>query len=242
MEPLANLENGLTARSLRQLYVACVTSIADYAGPVWFMGKRSLAPLRALRSKAARKILGFFRTAPNEPCELEARLLPPAMCLERQCISYVVRVRDKLTDGHLVSKALRETQRLTDKQAKQNKLTRLQDLRFWQSFARGEKELSRASLRTETLRAWKTHFDKVRQKRLQSTSNPNSYWSRFEWQEKLEIPRAPRKTTSAYYALKMGYGYLQNYLYRLHLGDNDRCRCGGKETAEHLLFRCSIYS
>jgi hypothetical protein len=35
MERLANLENGLTANSLRQIYKACVISVADYGSPVW---------------------------------------------------------------------------------------------------------------------------------------------------------------------------------------------------------------
>jgi hypothetical protein len=35
MERLANIENGLTAKSLRQIYQACVTSAIDYGSPVW---------------------------------------------------------------------------------------------------------------------------------------------------------------------------------------------------------------
>ena len=35
MDRLANLENGLTANSLRQIYCACINSTLDYSSLVW---------------------------------------------------------------------------------------------------------------------------------------------------------------------------------------------------------------
>jgi hypothetical protein len=43
---------------------------------------------------------------------------------------------------------------------------------------------------------------------------------------------------SAFYQLKLGHGFLKSYLNRIGRSDNDRCRCGKKETAEHLLLSC----
>ena len=98
------------------------------------------------------------------------------------------------------------------------------------------------------------------------TNNPSSYTSKFDWQLELLVdkkkmksrkrktqelepqpepdpkPRFRRQTHTAFFQLKIGHGYLKNYLHKLgHTGD-DKCRCGHKETAEHLLLSCREYS
>jgi hypothetical protein len=83
MDRLANLENGLTANSLRQIYQACVNSSLDYSSPVWWKPGRSITALDAIQGKAARRILGVFRTALALPVALKAGLLPPTVRLER---------------------------------------------------------------------------------------------------------------------------------------------------------------
>jgi hypothetical protein len=108
MDRLANLENGLTANSLRQIYCACVNSALDYGSPVWWKPSRSIALLESIQSKAARRILGVFRTAPALPTALEAGLPPPAVRLERLSVLYGLRVKD-LPGEHPVSKAIEET-------------------------------------------------------------------------------------------------------------------------------------
>jgi hypothetical protein len=109
MERLANPENGLTANSLRQIYQACVNSSLDYGSPVWWKPSRSISVLEAIQGKAARRILGVFRTAPALPAALEAGLLPPPKVrLERLSALYGLRVRD-LPDNHPVPKALTKT-------------------------------------------------------------------------------------------------------------------------------------
>lgn len=47
---------------------------------------------------------------------------------------------------------------------------------------------------------------------------------------------------SALYQSKLGHGYLKSYLYRIGRTSNDRCRCGQRETAEHLLLGCREYT
>jgi hypothetical protein len=108
MDRLANLENGLTANSLRQIYQACVNSSLDYGSPVWWKPGRSITALDAIQGKAARRILGVFRTAPALPVALEAGLLPPTVRLERLSVIYGLRVRD-LPHNHPVPEALAKT-------------------------------------------------------------------------------------------------------------------------------------
>jgi hypothetical protein len=77
MDRLANLDNGLLAKSLRQIYQACVNSTLDYGSPVWWKPGRSIIALDAIQGKAARRILKAFRTTPALPAALEPGLLPP---------------------------------------------------------------------------------------------------------------------------------------------------------------------
>ena len=65
MTRLANTERGLTPYALRQLYLACIASVADYGSAIWWRGQAQLEkPLRAIQNLALRKILGVFKTAP----------------------------------------------------------------------------------------------------------------------------------------------------------------------------------
>jgi hypothetical protein len=126
MDRLANLENGLTANSLRQIYRACVNTALDYGSPIWWKPGRSIAPLESIQSKAARRILGVFRTAPALPTALEAGLPPPAVRLERLSVLYGLRVKD-LPGEHPVSKAIEET-RCTETQTPKDQ-TQLQGIK-----------------------------------------------------------------------------------------------------------------
>jgi hypothetical protein len=42
--------------------------------------------------------------------------------------------------------------------------------------------------------------------------------------------------------LKLGHGYLKSYLKRIDKTSTDLCKCGTKETADHLLLSCRNYS
>ena len=54
--------------------------------------------------------------------------------------------------------------------------------------------------------------------------------------------KCERSISSALYSLQIGHGYFRSYLYRFHKVNSDRCRCGGRETPEHLLLACPLYN
>jgi len=92
LERLAYTGRGLSARALRQLYRACIISIADYGSPIWSSGSVEQAkPLQAIQNAATKKILGVFKTAPSQPCEVETSLLPPLIRLTRSRHLYALR-------------------------------------------------------------------------------------------------------------------------------------------------------
>jgi hypothetical protein len=69
----------------------------------------------------------------------------------------------------------------------------------------------------------------------------HSYRKLFKWEvrSKLRTPQGtPRKIASAFYQLKIGHGYFKSYLHKRNHSINDKCRCGRKETPEHLLLSC----
>jgi hypothetical protein len=78
MSRLANIRRGLTPFALRQIYTACVMSIADYGTEIWWRGQQHLTKLlQGVQNLAIRKILGVFKTAPILPMEVESALPPP---------------------------------------------------------------------------------------------------------------------------------------------------------------------
>jgi hypothetical protein len=181
MDRLANLENGLTANSLRQIYHACVNSALDYGSPVWWKPGRSIAQLESIQSKAARRILGVFRTAPALPTALEAGLPPPAVRLERLSVLYGLRVKD-LPREHPVSKAIDETKlpqetRCTETR-KLKAQTQLQGIKRRQKQHSGlSKAESTKLLKEKTNQAWEQEFNKVKAKSQHRTGN---YFQKYQ--------------------------------------------------------------
>ena len=103
---LANSEKGLSPFAIRQLYLACVVSIADYGSQVYWKQQTSAKrQLQQLQNLAVRKILGVFQTTPIVPAEIEANLPPPAIRLNTNLRQYAFRAR-KLLNNHPVKKAL----------------------------------------------------------------------------------------------------------------------------------------
>ena len=103
---LANIGKGLIPASIRQIYLACVTSVADYGSVIWWKGQKALArPLQALQNLALRKILGVFKTAPISAIEVEAALPPAEIRLNSNTHQYIFRLL-KLAKNHLVNIAL----------------------------------------------------------------------------------------------------------------------------------------
>ena len=237
MERLANLNSGLTARSLRQIYKACVTTVADYGSPIWFQTGRSIQPFEAIQNKAARKILGVFKTAPTAPTGLEAGLLPPSMRLKRQAILYSLRTKE-LQGDHPISKATRDLPELPPSRAKQ--CTTLQALEHNSRAYIGDKKQRLQQLHADVLKDWESYFLKEKGKKTPHTAG--SYFNRFSWTTNHELLMCERPISSAYYSLRLGHGYFRSYLARLGKVPDDRCRCGTRESPEHLLLSCRLYS
>jgi hypothetical protein len=175
MDRLANLENGLTANSLRQIYRACIISTLDYGSPVWWKPSRSTKSLDTLQNKVARRILGVFRTAPGPPAALEAGLLPPNVRLERLSVVYGLRARD-LPENHPVQTAIDKTS-LTRPGTKEQ--TQLQGIkqRQQQYSALSKKEATKL-LQEEVNRAWEKGFNLAKVKRKY---RPDSYFQKYDW-------------------------------------------------------------
>ena len=90
---LMNSEWGLNAKSGKQLYLACVTSISDYGAEIWWNNQKSyLAKFRKLQNAALRKILGAFRTSPIEAMQIEAEIPPVEVRLDQKCKNYAIRI------------------------------------------------------------------------------------------------------------------------------------------------------
>src|SRR5665213_15810 len=114
MARLANSEKGLTPFALRQLYLACVVSVADYGSVNWWRGQQSLIrPLQAIQNLAIRKILGVFKTAPIIPMEAESVLAPPAVRLNTNIRQYAFRML-KISPKHPVNSEISKYRQLQD--------------------------------------------------------------------------------------------------------------------------------
>jgi ribonuclease HI len=97
---LSSINTGLSFHAIRQLYIACVTSVSDYGSILWWGSKKiNLRLLQSLQNLALRKILGVFKTAPILPMELEAMLPPPNIRLNHINRRYMLRIL-KLSNNH----------------------------------------------------------------------------------------------------------------------------------------------
>ena len=124
MARLANSEKGLTPFALRQLYLACVVSVADYGSVIWWRGQASLLrPLQAIQNLAVRKILGVFKTAPIIPMEVEAAVLPPRVRLNTNIRQYAFRLL-KLSPEHPVNTEFTKYRQIQDNEDLAAKFTR----------------------------------------------------------------------------------------------------------------------
>jgi len=78
IERLSNTERGLSFQAMRQLYIACICSVADYGVPIWWAGQQNLLDrYQKLQNQALLKILGAFKHSPIRAMEIEASLPPP---------------------------------------------------------------------------------------------------------------------------------------------------------------------
>lgn len=109
---LASIENGLSPHALRQLYMACVTSIADYGAIIWWKDQVNFTQqLQKLQSLAVRKILGVFKTAPIMAMEVECALPPPDIRIRAAIRMYALRIH-QLSPSHPINAAIDDIYRL----------------------------------------------------------------------------------------------------------------------------------
>ena len=94
LQRLGSTQKGLSFRALRQLYIACVTTIADYGIQLWWR-KRGIQALvnryQRLQNLAVARALGAFKGSPSRALELEAAVPPPGVRFEKACTMYSLR-------------------------------------------------------------------------------------------------------------------------------------------------------
>jgi hypothetical protein len=106
IERLSNTERGLSFQAMRQLYMACITSIADYRVPIWWRNQSNyLYKFQKLQNLALRKILGAFKTSPYKIIELKAALPPPEIRFNKIYRSYIIRTL-QFKKTHIIKKRL----------------------------------------------------------------------------------------------------------------------------------------
>src|SRR5204862_8172593 len=90
---LSNTERGLSFQAMRQLYIACITSVADYGVPVWWNNQKFLIEkYQKLQNSALRKILGAFKTSFYMAMKLEAAIISLRARFNRLCKNYALRI------------------------------------------------------------------------------------------------------------------------------------------------------
>ena len=89
IERLSNTERGLFFQAMRQLYIACISLVADYGVPVWWNNQKNmLEKFQKLQNIVLRKMLGAFKTFLINAMELEASIPLPKIRFERICKNY----------------------------------------------------------------------------------------------------------------------------------------------------------
>src|SRR6266480_6083761 len=92
IERLSNTEKELSFQAMRQLYVACMSSVADYGVLVWWNNqKHLLEKFQKLQNKALRKILDVFKTSSVSAMKIEASLSPLKVRFNKICKNYALR-------------------------------------------------------------------------------------------------------------------------------------------------------
>jgi ribonuclease HI len=107
LQRLGNTQRGLSTQAIRQLYTACISSIADYGVQLWW-GKQKNSLLREyqqLQNSALRQILGAFKGSPIKAMEIEAAILPINLRAEKLCQQYAIRTLS-FAKRHPIRKAI----------------------------------------------------------------------------------------------------------------------------------------
>src|SRR5438034_3020408 len=90
---LTNTERDLSFQVFKKLYIACITSVADYRVPVWWKNQQFLLDkFEKLQNSALRKILEAFRTSSIAVMEIEAGIVSVSVRFEKLCKNYALRI------------------------------------------------------------------------------------------------------------------------------------------------------
>jgi len=90
---LANTEKELSFQAMRRLYVACVTSIADYEVSVWWKNQQFLLnKFNKLQNSALLKMLEAFKNSSVSAMKIEAALSLTQVRFEKLYKNYALRI------------------------------------------------------------------------------------------------------------------------------------------------------
>jgi hypothetical protein len=90
---LFNTERDLSFQAMRQLYIACITSVADYEVSIWWNNQKYLLEkYQKLQNSALRKILKAFKTSFYMAMKLEAAIISSKARFNRICKNYALRI------------------------------------------------------------------------------------------------------------------------------------------------------
>src|SRR5438045_297289 len=93
IERLSNTERELSFQAMRQLYIACIISVADYEVPVWWNNQKFLLEkYQKLQNSALRKILEAFKISLYMTMKLKAAIISFRGRFNRLCKNYALRI------------------------------------------------------------------------------------------------------------------------------------------------------
>ena len=99
---LANTEKGLSFQAMRKLYIACITSIANYEVSIWWKNQVFLLDkFKKLQNQALRRMLEAFKNSPITTMKIEAGILPVSIRFKKICKNYALRIL-KMQENHLI--------------------------------------------------------------------------------------------------------------------------------------------
>ena len=83
---LSNTERDLSFQAMRQLYIACITSVADYEVSIWWNNQKFLLEkYQKLQNSALKKILEAFKISFYMTMKLETAIISSKARFDRIC-------------------------------------------------------------------------------------------------------------------------------------------------------------
>ena len=92
---LGSTYKGLSFTNLRNLYISCINSLADYSSIIQYKENNPyniLKKFQTLQNQALNTILGTFKGSPSKALEIEAAIPPPDIRFKKQLNSYTIRI------------------------------------------------------------------------------------------------------------------------------------------------------